>query len=212
ALSTPFLYEVEVLADRNVDVPFDKLLGQEIGLTMRIRDKTGAGVRTRFLTGICNRISQGESDNAFTRYRLDLVPALWFLTKSVRSRVFQQKSVPDILKQVLFQSLNKLHVEKPLEPRDHCMQYDESDFDFASRLMEEEGFYYYFDPSGFPGPLVVSNMPNGHNTNPNLGPHVLKTLARDGTPDFGVISSWEKVQEVRAKRCALWDHHFQMTP
>lgn len=77
----------------------------------------------------------------------------------MQSRVFQQKSVPDILAEVLkgLRPDLTINLKGNYLPRDYCVQYRESDFDFASRLMEEEGIYYYFQHSAGKHVLVVSD-------------------------------------------------------
>ena len=77
-------------------------------------------------------------------YRAEVVPQLWLWTKKVQSRVFQHLSVPDILKQVLKGLKVTYQFQVNYHPRDYCVHYRESDFAFASRLMEEEGIYYFF--------------------------------------------------------------------
>jgi type VI secretion system secreted protein VgrG len=71
------------------------------------------------------------------RFRAELVPKLWLLTKKIRSRIFQHPSVPDILRQVLSELDVRYEISGTYYQRDYCVQYRESDFDFASRLMEE---------------------------------------------------------------------------
>ena len=80
-------------------------------------------------------------------FRAELVPKLWLLTKKVQSRIFQHLSVPDILHQVLAGLDVTYEILATYYQRDYCVQYRESDFDFASRLMEEEGIYYFFKHS-----------------------------------------------------------------
>src|SRR5260221_10818560 len=96
SISQLFNYTLAVIAENSTDVAFDKLLGQKITINLSLPDGT-----KRHFNGICNRISQGEQDNFFTTYRLEIVPQFWRLTKRVQSRIFQHISVPDILKKVL---------------------------------------------------------------------------------------------------------------
>ena len=77
----------------------------------------------------------------FTRYQAEIVPQLWLLTRKAQSRIFQQIAVPDILKQVLTGLDVAYQLQGTYKPRDYCVQYRETDFNFASRLMEEEGIY-----------------------------------------------------------------------
>ena len=74
------------------------------------------------------------------------MPWLWFLTRNAGSRIFQQKTVPDILRQVLAATPAQTSFEltETHFARDYCVQYRETDFDFVSRLMEEEGICYFF--------------------------------------------------------------------
>lgn len=117
-----------------------KILGQPVAVEFTTPDGT-----TRFYNGIVNSCTQLDRDRRFTHYKLTVVPEFWLLTQSQRSRTFQHVTVPDILKEVFgdFPYEANLGTVK-WKPRNYLVQYRESDFDFASRLMEEEGIFYYF--------------------------------------------------------------------
>src|SRR4051794_23048924 len=101
-LSRPFRFELEMLAERATKIDFDKLLGQQVTVTVLL-----PGGKKRYVNGVVVQLSEGhrgagtQTSDAFTRYRAEVAPALWLLTRKVRTRVFQQLSVPDILKKVL---------------------------------------------------------------------------------------------------------------
>src|SRR5262245_23998169 len=94
-ISQLFHFQLDLLAENKTDVTFDKLLGQRA--TIEVVLPQG---KKRYISGICNRVSQGEQDFTFTAYRMEIVPQFWFLTRKAQSRIFQQMSVPDILKKV----------------------------------------------------------------------------------------------------------------
>src|SRR6201999_4532789 len=96
----------------------------------------------RHFSGIYSRFTQSARDNTFTSYRAEVVPELWLLTKKAQSRIFQQIPVPEILKQVLAGLDDSYQLTGTSNSRDYSVQYRETDFSFASRLMEEEGIYY----------------------------------------------------------------------
>jgi type VI secretion system secreted protein VgrG len=97
------------------------------------------GRQPRYFSGICSRFSEGDRSGKTTMYRAELVPAFWLLTKTRDRRIFQDKSVPEILRSVLGGLDADYRLQGSYEPRNYCVQYRESDFGFASRLMEEEG-------------------------------------------------------------------------
>ena len=86
---------------------------------------------------------EGAQGAIFTEYTLEIVPQFWLLTRRAQSRIFQHLSVPDILKKVLEGLDVTFELQGTFHPRDYCVQYRETDFDFASRLMEEEGILLF---------------------------------------------------------------------
>src|SRR5262249_3348616 len=131
-----------------------------------------------FFSGIVSRVSQGEQDAELTAYRVEMVPQFWLLTRRAQSRIFQHLTVPDILKKVLHGLDVSYEIQGAFQPRDYCVQYRETDFNFACRLMEEEGIYFFFKHAADGHKLVLANAPVGH---PDLqeqatvvydGPHV----------------------------------------
>src|SRR5262245_476635 len=96
AISQLFVFHLDLLAENATNVSFDQLIGQGISVRINLPNK-----KQRFFHGLCSRISQGARDTNFTTYRMEVVPAFWLLTRNAQSRIFQQKSVPDILKDVL---------------------------------------------------------------------------------------------------------------
>lgn len=108
-----------------------------------------------------------QKDREYVVFKAELVPFMWRLTLNYQSRIFQDKSVPEIIEEVLKEagfgsddyrmSLQKTYepINKP--PREFCVQYRESDFNFISRLMEEEGIFYFFDYSNNKDVLVIAD-------------------------------------------------------
>jgi type VI secretion system secreted protein VgrG len=107
-------------------------------------------------------VSQGNRDNTFTSYRMVVVPQFWFLTRRAQSRIFQHQSVPQILKKVLAGLDVTFKIEGNFAERDYCVQYRETDFAFASRLMEDEGIFYFFTHTANGHTMVVTNVASSH--------------------------------------------------
>lgn len=204
SLSRLFRFQIDAIAENRTDIAFDRLLGQKITVRVSL-----PGNKKRFFNGICVRVSQGERDSLFTQYTLEIVPELWKLTKKAQSRIFQHKPVDDILKKV-FEGLNvKYQYQGNFEPRDFCVQYRETDFNFASRLMEEEGIYYYFTHSDGDHQMVVSNNPQGHADVPIASTLIYENV-EGGTRAEDRVYDWAKSQEWRSGKHTLWDHSFEL--
>jgi len=204
AVSRLFSFQLDMIAENDTDIAFDKLLGQKITVRLNLPDD-----KERYFNGLCKRVSQGEQGNDFTSYQMEIVPQFWMLTKKAQSRIFQQKSVPDILKKVLEGLDVTYEIQGTFHPRDFCVQYRETDFNFASRLMEEEGIYYFFKHSESGHQMVVANSSSSHTDLPN-GSTIIYEDIEGGGRDEDRIYDWEKAQEWRSGKYTLWDHSFEL--
>jgi type VI secretion system secreted protein VgrG len=206
-LSNLFSFELALLAENSTTIDFSKIVGSEVTLKVATPGE-GGETQWRYLSGICASFSQGDRNERFTAFYAEIVPRLWLLTRQVQSRIFQQKSVPDILKEVFegFDCDYQLHDQ--YEAREYCVQYRETDFDFASRLMEEEGIYYFFKHSESGHKMILADSLTSHLDVPGL------TKARYGMIEGGPrkadhIFEWRKTQTIRPTKYSLWDHSFQ---
>lgn len=210
ALSELFEYQLGLLAERDTEVPFDKLLGQPVTVAVKRADGS-----YRHFHGIVSRLSQGDEvagpygRPTFVQYSATVVPKFWLLTRRAQSRIFQQVAVPDILKKVLAGLDVDWQVQGTYHPRDYCAQYRETDWAFASRLMEEEGIFYYFKHSDGAHKMVVADTPAGHADVPDQAAVVYEAAAGGTRPDERVYA-WTKTQEVRSGKYTLWDHCFEL--
>jgi type VI secretion system secreted protein VgrG len=140
----------------------DDLLGRGISIEL-----VTAGDQPRFFHGLVAECSQIGRLGRYARYSARVVPWLWLLTRTSDCRIYQQKSIPDIIKSV-FRAHGTSDFEDSLAgsytPRDYCVQYMETDFDFVSRLMEEEGIYYYFRHEQSKDTLVLCDSVSAHST------------------------------------------------
>jgi type VI secretion system secreted protein VgrG len=203
AVSELFRFDFDLLALNGADIAFDKLLGQKVSARIRLQESA-----TRYVAGIVSRVVQGGRDEIFTSYRIEVVPQLWLLTRRKQSRIFQALAVPDILKKVLTGLDVAYELQGTFEPREYCAQYRESDFDFASRLMEEEGIYYFFKHTSAGSTLVLANTPQSH---PDATPATVnyEEISGGNRPDDRVYA-WEKSQELRSGKVTLWDSNFEL--
>ena len=88
----------------------------------------------RYFNGFIQRFAYCGTDDRLSIYRATMVPWLWFLTRTSDCRIFQEKSIPDILKQI-FGDLGftdfEMSLQETHEPWEYCVQYRETDFNFV---------------------------------------------------------------------------------
>jgi type VI secretion system secreted protein VgrG len=204
AISQMFHFELKtVWEDKTKLLPFDQLLGKKVTVEISsLHDK-------RYFNGIVCKVTQYERDEHFTYYSLEVVPELWLLDRKLRSRTFQHINVPDILKKLLTGLDVAYQIDGAFEPREYCVQYRETDLAFASRLMEEEGIYYFFKHSSSSHQLVLANTPQSHPAVPFL-PTVIWEESAHASMEEDRVFDWSKGQEIRSGKFTSWDHKFEM--
>jgi type VI secretion system secreted protein VgrG len=141
SVSQPFLFQIEMRSE-NDSIEAKDLL--RTAATIIIELENG---EERQISGLIRRFSQHGSFADITTYQAEIVPWFWFLTLSRDCQIFQNKSVTDIIEAVFKQQGYKdfeIRCNRTYDKREFCVQYRESHFNFVSRLMEEEGIFYYF--------------------------------------------------------------------
>ncbi|WP_224368419.1 type VI secretion system Vgr family protein [Hyalangium versicolor] len=152
------LYSVELVlaAAAHVGMEEKALIGQSALLKVHL-----GGGETRFFHGMISRIARWDAGGGpeRQRYRITVVPRLWALRHTLRSRIFQELSVPQIVTQVLTEGgvEHRAELKSSYRKREYCVQYHESDFNFVSRLLEEEGIFYSFEHSEGTHVLVLND-------------------------------------------------------
>jgi type VI secretion system secreted protein VgrG len=158
-----FLFELDLLSLKE-DLGFDDVLGQEATVEL---DLPNGG--TRYFHGIVSDFAQTGRRGGYVTYSMQLRPWLWFLSRTADCRIFQQMTVPDILKEVFREhgfSNFKDSLSGTYRTWEYCVQYRETDFNFVSRLMEQEGIYYYFVHEAGKHTLVLSDAYGAHSPLP----------------------------------------------
>ncbi|MBX6362556.1 MAG: type VI secretion system tip protein VgrG [Gemmatimonadetes bacterium] len=163
AISRPYRFRLDLASD---DPAIDGvgLLNSPVTITLALP----AG-EAREIHGLIFRFAQlGQSEDR-TLYRAEIVPKLFYLTLTRDCRIFQHKSAVQIIEAVLKEHgvEHDIRCNAPHPERDFCVQYRESDFDFISRLMEEEGIFYFFDHSGSKEKLVLADRNSALSTCPH---------------------------------------------
>jgi type VI secretion system secreted protein VgrG len=206
AISRLFRFELDVVAENANPVDFDKLIGQKVSFGVLGGDDT---LKPRDLHGIVVELSQGARGADLTKYHMVVAPDIWKLSCKFRSRIFQHITIPDLLKKLFTGFDAAYEIQGTFEPREYLVQYQESDLDFAMRLMEEEGIYYFFKHTSGAHKLVLANSPQSH---PELvgGADVIYEVEEGGVREEERIASWRKAQRWGSGKYTLWDHHFEL--
>jgi type VI secretion system secreted protein VgrG len=204
-VSQLFNYSLDLLGE-NHSIPFNKLIGQKVTLTVRLADDS-----ERYVNGFISRFVQSGVDVRFTYYRAEVVPWLWFLTRTTDCRIFQNMTVPDIITKI-FKDLGftdfKVRLQGSFEPRDYCVQYRETDFNFVSRLMEQYGIFYFFEHEENKHTLVLANSPTVHQPCPGQ-PEARCDFSAGAMLEEDIIVGWQMEQELRPGKYALTDYNFE---
>jgi len=151
---------------RSADTALDasKVIGK--GVTVRLQLQGGAA---RYFHGIASRFVHTGGDREFAHYTAELVPTAYLLTLSRDRAVWQNKSASDIVKSVL--GTYGVTVSDKLTGSysaiEYCVQYDETAFEFVSRLMEAAGIFYFFTYASGSHTMVLADASTAHAACPN---------------------------------------------
>ena len=158
AISEPFEFRVGMLSE-NSDVDLQSLLRTKANITLAIPEGSA-----RHIDGVWRQLKQlGIGKDGLAIYEGVLVPSFWLLTLRSDCRIFQNMTVPDIVSKVLQDSgvsEFKLSLVKTYPQREYCVQYRETNFNFISRLLEDEGIFYFFQHSADEHTLVLADDPS----------------------------------------------------
>lgn len=215
-VSQLFEFQIELAGPRDQRVSPNDLLGRGLSILIE-RD----GLEPRYISGIVSRFSVGKRDANYRYYTAVLVPELWRATRRTNCRVFQRKSVPEIIQSVIGDIYARLpsdgegslprvrfSLSNQYERLDYCVQYEESDFEFISRLAEEEGLFFCFEHSAEGEALVFCDRSY---TRPSVRENVPFPLEEDAgmARMQACVSSWESSQEIRSGHIETWDHWYK---
>ncbi len=182
-ISGLFHYTLELLSE-DAQLDFSSIAGQNVTLTFAL-----PGGENQYVNGVVGKFTQAGRTERLTTYFADVYPWLWLLTLNADFRIFQNKTTPDILEAV-FSDLGfsdyKNALTRTYSPREYCVQYQESAFAFVSRLMEEEGIFYFFEHDSSKHTLVLADDSDAYASCPGLA----KARIRQSRP------SWEAADAI----------------
>jgi len=199
-------FEIDLLSAKG-DIDFDKIVGQGVTIKLELPQD-----ETRYFHGFVTRLVQRGTHGRYFAYHAMIYPWLWFLTRTANCRIFQAKTVPDILKEVL-ESHTAADVKFELTGHyrtwEYCVQYRETDFNFVSRLMEQEGIYYYFKHAEGRATMVLADSYSAHEALKGYAQIPFITADRIMRTDQERITEWQLTREIQPGAYVLKDFDFK---
>jgi len=204
-LSRLFEFDLELVSE-NPAIPFANVVGQPATLTF---STVGAD---RPVNGLVRRFEQGAIGRRFTRYHLRLVPGVWRLQQRVDCRIFQAKTTLEIVQEVLQaagipSSALRANLKASYAAREYCVQYQESDWAFICRLLEEEGIFYFFEHRPSQHILVLGDDPSAHGDIAGDATVVFREPS-GFNPENEYVGTFRFAQAVHTGAAALRDYSF----
>jgi len=209
ALSRPFAYHLEVLSEDD-SITAKAIVGKNVTWAVNHTDQ-----EPRVFNGYVSRLMAGGKGLYNLRaYHLEVVPWLWFLTRTADSRIFfpdrPDRTVRDVLQAVFadypFAHFSDDNLAEPYQEHEHWVQYRETAFNFVSRLMEEHGIFYFWEHADGEHKLILCDR-KGHYRD---CPEKEVAFASGGSRASAQISAWKHEWEARSGRMAHTDYNFEI--
>ena len=209
-ISDIFSFKLTMISEDH-QIGFNDIIGKNVTISIKLLNN-----QWRYINGIVSRFSQGgelKSETSgkplYTCYYATIVPQLWLLKKSVNSKIFQDKTVDEIIVEVLEQKVDQIETHLISYPvKNYCVQYQETDFNFVSRLMEEYGIYYYFKHEKNQHIMILSDGNKTHSKCPGQA-KVRYEISHKGTRTSHFITQFEKTQEIQPSNYTFKDYNFE---
>ena len=210
ALSETFLYQLTLKSEQK-NIKTKQLLGQHVSLHVQL-----ANGEVREMNGIVTRFFRSGGFDTFTHYQLEMRPWLWLLSKSSDCRIFQNKTVLDIIKEIFTKPIyaglanfDASLLRESYPQLNYCVQYRETDLNFVCRLLQKFGIYYFFRHKNGKHQLVLIDYNGAHEAIPNYENIVFAT--DDSRNQFGDerITLWNESGEIQTAAYTLDDFDFE---
>ncbi|HEU0306245.1 MAG TPA: type VI secretion system tip protein TssI/VgrG, partial [Lysobacter sp.] len=200
-------YRVEVVGNVDMmgnheEIDVHALLGTRANVTVDLFNEP------RQFNGFIVKMQRGERHGRYKAYTIIMRPWLWFATRTRNSMVFQNKSVKEVVTEVLqpysTDSEWRLEMASVYTKLDYVVQYDETDFDFVSRLLEEHGIYYFFEHTDTKHTMVLIDAVSKHKSKKNTD----KLKWANSLKEHHSITNWLVQEEVRSVKATVRDYDY----
>jgi len=201
-LSSLFSYSLELLSPK-ANINPQQIVGKALQFTINKNNSSQVyhGYVSEFVANAVRREN-------FYIYKAVVRPWLWFLTRNLSSRIFQNQSIIQIIQNVFDQASFKDYdfsgIKKTYPQREYCVQYGESDFNFVSRLMEEAGLFYYFAHDNNKHMLKIGDQVGAYGAEKQQPLHFY-----DDTSSFSGIKEWQHIYTMQPGKYTTNSHNFQ---
>ncbi len=196
------------------NLKMEDVVGQR--LSLELDDEEG---NTRHWHGHCISCAFEGRMGGQGLYRAEVRPWLWFLTLHADCRIFQEKSALEVIKEIFsdrgFSDIQD-KTSSNFEKREYLVQYRETDYEFVTRLMEEEGMYYYFTHDDSKETLVLADGSGSHSPLQDAA-EIRFEFKEDGGSGGGAgsfkrgedhIYEWKSSERVNTGKVSLTDYDF----
>jgi type VI secretion system secreted protein VgrG len=205
AVSQQFSFHLRAVST-NQSLPLEDLLQRPIVITL-----LQPGGDSRFIHGIVSRAVRLERSQGLTTYHLEVVPWTWFLSLITDCRIFENKTVREIIEQIFkdqgFQDY-EFGLSGSYDAREYCVQYRETSLDFVSRLMEEEGIFYFFRHTTEKHTLIIRDSQSAFAPCP-FAPDVEYGVSTEVASEKDAVRTIALEHSVRSRTISLCDYDFQ---
>jgi type VI secretion system secreted protein VgrG len=218
AMSQLYEYQVELVnlsepevvrqaLDRGGLLRPETLLGQALSVSVPL-----AREKARHFSGIVTKVCRLQSPDTYPHYGVTINPELWLLTLNQECRIFQNLTVPEVVKEILGQhkiSSFRESLFSKYRKWDCVTQYRESDFDFVSRILAHEGIYYYFEHDEKGHTLVLADSVSSHQEHEDFEAVWMgRPSSSSRAPDY--LETWQDSFEIQPCTVALADFDFRL--
>ncbi|MCP3950907.1 MAG: type VI secretion system tip protein VgrG [Desulfobacterales bacterium] len=204
-ISELFQYRLQIRSSNN-KIDFSKIIGNNMAVS--IAQSNG---EIKYINGVVTRFQQGDNDGNYSTYFAEIRPWLWQLSLTTDSRIFQEQTAMEIIEAVFSDFGFSDYSDKTkgtFTARKYCVQYQETALDFVTRLMEDEGIWYFFEHTDKKHILVLADNADTHEECPGFSE---ARYAEDETvsKDDNLVESVTLEEQLIPNEYAAENYHFE---
>ncbi|MFR0675092.1 type VI secretion system tip protein TssI/VgrG [Enterobacterales bacterium AW_CKDN230030176-1A_HGKHYDSX7] len=205
AISELFSFQVHLIS-QDARIELKKLIGKKVTLGVALADGS-----TRYISAHVSDFVHTGADAGIANYTAELVPWIWILSRRRDSRIFQDKTTEQIVKEVFEYYLtlaeHEFRLSKPLKPISYCTQYQESDLNFVLRLLEQEGLFFTFEHTQEGHRMIISD--DSSELPPLERQPVIRYHSASVTETADSITTWSSSRRLQPTRLTLKSYDYK---